>query len=88
LGPIKDIQFDKVNRQFVYALGGFLRFERIHRKKKRLGNNTTVKYLRNIFSMINHAITIGLATNCKNSFANYKSKVKEVENFYLSEVKV
>jgi hypothetical protein len=56
---IKDIQFEKVNRQFVYALDEFLRFERIHGKNKGLGNNTTVKYLRNISSMINYTWWLG-----------------------------
>jgi len=79
---IKDIQFDKVNRQFVYALDEFLRFERIHGKKKGLGNNTTVKYLRNISSMINHAITIGLVTN--NPFSIYNGKLKDIDTTYLT----
>jgi len=79
---IKDIQFDKVNRQFVYALDEFLRFERIHGKKKGLGNNTTVKYLRNISSMINHVIIIGLVTN--NPFSIYDGKLKDVDTTFLT----
>ena len=79
---IKDIQFDKVNRQFVYALDEFLRFERIHGKNKGLGNNTTVKYLRNISSMINHAITVGLVAN--NPFSIYDGKLKDIDTTFLT----
>lgn len=79
---VKDIQFDKVHRQFVYSLDEFLRFERIHGKNKGLGNNTTVKYLRNISSMINHAITIGLVTD--NPFSIYEGKLKDIDTTFLT----
>lgn len=79
---INDIQFDKITRQFVYGLDEFLRFERKHGRKKGLGNNTTVKYLRNISSMINHTITIGLVTN--NPFSIYDGKLKDVDTTYLT----
>lgn len=79
---IKDIQFEKVNRQFVYALDEFLRFERKHGKNKGLGNNTTVKYLRNISSMINHAITVGLVAN--NPFSIYDGKLKDIDTTFLT----
>lgn len=79
---IKDILFEKVNRQFVYALDEFLRFERIHGKNKGLGNNTTVKYLRNISSMINHAITVGMVAN--NPFSIYDGKLKDIETTFLT----
>ena len=78
---IKDIHFDKINRQFVYALDEFLRFE-IHGKNKGLGNNTTVKYLRNISSMINHAITVGLVAN--NPFSIYDGKLKDIDTTFLT----
>jgi integrase len=79
---IKDIQFDKINRQFVYGFDEFLRFERIHGKKKGLGNNTTVKYLRNISSMINHSRTIGLVN--ENPFSIYDGKLKDVDTTFLT----
>lgn len=79
---INDIQFDKITRQFVYDLDEYLRFERVHGKNKGLGNNTTVKYLRNISSMINHAITIGLVSN--NPFSIYNGKLKEVDTTFLT----
>lgn len=79
---INDIPFDKITRQFVYGFDEFLRFERIHGNNKGLGNNTTVKYLRNISSMINHAITIGLVTN--NPFSIYDGKLKDVDTTFLT----
>lgn len=79
---LKDIDFNKVNRQFVYGLDEYLRFERKHGSKTGLANNTTVKYLRNISSMINHAITIGLVTN--NPFSIYEEKLKDVDTTFLT----
>jgi integrase len=79
---IKDIQFDKINRQFVYGFDEFLRFDRKHGKKTGLANNTTVKYLRNISSMINHSRTIGLIK--ENPFSIYDGKLKDVDTIYLT----
>lgn len=79
---MKDIQFDKINRQFVYGFDEFLRFERKHGKKTGLCNNTTVKYLRNISSMINHSKTIGLVK--ENPFSIYDGKLKDVDTIYLT----
>lgn len=79
---VKDIQFDKINRQFVYGLDEFLRFDRKHGKKKGLANNTTVKYIRNISSMINHAKTMGLITD--NPFSIYDKSLAEVDTVFLT----
>jgi integrase len=79
---IKDILFDKINRQFVYGFDEFLRFDRKHGKNKGLGNNTTVKYLRNISSMINHSRTIGLVN--ENPFSIYDGKLKDVDTTFLT----
>lgn len=79
---IKDIQFDKINRQFVYGFDEFLRFDRKHGKNKGLGNNTTVKYLRNVSSMINHSRTIGLVN--ENPFSIYDGKLKDVDTTFLT----
>jgi integrase len=79
---LKDIPFDKINRQFVYNFDEFLRFERKHGNKSGLANNTTVKYIRNISSMINHNITMGLISD--NPFSIYDGKLKEVETTFLT----
>lgn len=79
---IKDIQFDKINRQFLYGFDEFLRFDRKHGNKTGLGNNTTVKYLRNISSMINHSKTIGIVK--ENPFSIYDGKLKDVDTIYLT----
>ncbi|MGZ0014828.1 phage integrase SAM-like domain-containing protein [Yeosuana sp. AK3] len=79
---IKDLEFKKINRQFVYQLDEYLRFERKHNKKKGLANNTTVKYIRNISSMINYTKTMGIIE--KNPFSIYDKKLKEVETVFLT----
>jgi integrase len=79
---IKDISFEKINRQFVYGLDEFLRFERKHGKKTGLANNTTVKYIRNISSMISHAKTMGLVS--ENPLSIYDKSLKEVDTVFLT----
>ncbi|MFH6970897.1 site-specific integrase [Flavobacterium petrolei] len=79
---IKDINFDKINRQFVYGLDEFLRFERKHGKKFGLANNTTVKYIKNISVMVNYNITMGLIGT--NPFSIYDGKLKEVDTTFLT----
>lgn len=78
----KDIEFDKINRTFVYGLDEFLRFDRKHGSKTGLANNTTVKYIRNISAMVNHAKKNGLVTI--NPFSIYDEKLNEVETTFLT----
>lgn len=78
----KDIDFDKINRNFVFGLDEYLRFDRQHAKNKGLANNTTVKYIRNISAMINHAKTMGLVNN--NPFSIYDKSLNEVETTFLT----
>lgn len=77
-----DFVFDKVERQFVYGLDEYLRFDRTHGRKCGLGNNTTVKYIRNISSMVNYTKTIGLVNH--NPFTIYDKSLKEVDTVYLT----
>lgn len=79
---LKDIQFDKINRQVVYGLDEFLRFERKHGRKKGLANNTTVKYIRNISAMINHARTMGIVS--ENPFSIYDKSLSDVDTVFLT----
>ncbi len=77
---ISDIEISKINHAFITDYEFYLRSVR------NCSNNTAVKYIKN-FSKI---VKICLANDWldKNPFANYKSKVKEVERVYLSEVEI
>lgn len=74
---VSDIDIKEINHAFVTDYEFYLRTVR------KCANNTAVKYIKN-FSKI---IKLCLANDWldKNPFANYKSKVKEVERVYLSE---
>jgi hypothetical protein len=53
--------------------------KRKHGKKDGL-NNTTVKYIRNISSMISHAKTVGLVS--ENHLSIYDKSLKETQVFF------
>ncbi|CAN1505366.1 XerD Site-specific recombinase XerD [Flavobacteriaceae bacterium] len=74
---ISDIDITKIDYAFITDYEFYLRSVR------KCANNTAVKYIKNF----NKIIKICLANDWldKNPFANYKSKVKEVERVYLSE---
>ena len=74
---ISDINIDKIDHAFITDYEFYLR------TVKKCANNTAVKYIKNF----NKIIKLCLANDWldKNPFANYKSKVKEVERVYLSE---
>ena len=77
---ISDIDITKIDHAFISDYEFWLRSVR------NCANNTAVKYIKNF----NKIIKICLANDWldKNPFANYKSKVKEVERVYLSEEEV
>lgn len=74
---ISDIDITKIDHAFISDYEFWLRSVR------NCANNTAVKYIKNF----NKIIKICLANHWidKNPFANYKSKVKEVERVYLTE---
>jgi site-specific recombinase XerD len=74
---ISDIEIYKIDHAFITEYEFYLRSVR------KCCNNTAVKYIKNF----NKIIKLCLANDWldKNPFANYKSKVKEVERVYLSE---
>lgn len=74
---VSDIDINKIDHAFITEYEFYLRSER------KCANNTAVKYLKNF----NKIIKICIANHWieRNPFANYKSKVKEVERVYLSE---
>jgi site-specific recombinase XerD len=77
---ISDIDITKIDYAFITDYEFWLRSVR------NCANNTAVKYLKNF----NKIIKLCLANDWldKNPFANYKSKVKEVERVYLSEEEI
>lgn len=77
---VSDIEINKIDYAFICDYEFWLRSVR------NCANNTAVKYIKN-FSKI---VKICLANDWldKNPFANYKSKVKEVERVYLSEIEI
>jgi site-specific recombinase XerD len=77
---VSDIDISKIDHAFITDYEFWLRSVR------NCANNTAVKYIKNF----NKIIKICLANDWldKNPFANYKSKVKEVERVYLSEEEI
>ena len=77
---VSDIDITKIDHAFITDYEFWLRSVR------NCANNTAVKYIKNF----NKIIKICLANDWldKNPFANYKSKVKEVERVYLTEAEI
>lgn len=77
---ISDIDITKIDHAFITDYEFWLR------RVRNCANNTAVKYLKNF----NKIIKLCLANDWldKNPFANYKSKVKEVERVYLTEAEI
>ena len=77
---VSDIDITKIDHAFITDYEFWLRSVR------NCANNTAVKYLKNF----NKIIKLCLANDWldKNPFANYKSKVKEVERVYLTEEEI
>jgi site-specific recombinase XerD len=77
---VSDIEITKIDHAFVTDYEFWLRSVR------NCANNTAVKYIKNF----NKIIKLCLANDWldKNPFANYKSKVKEVERVYLTECEI
>ena len=77
---VSDIDITKIDHAFITDYEFWLRSVR------NCANNTAVKYLKNF----NKIIKLCLANDWldKNPFANYKSKVKEVERVYLTESEI
>ena len=77
---ISDIDITKIDYAFITDYEFWLRSVR------NCANNTAVKYLKNF----NKIIKLCLANDWidKNPFANYKSKVKDVERVYLTEAEI
>lgn len=77
---ISDIDITKIDHAFITDYEFWLRSVR------NCANNTAVKYLKNFNKIIKLCLANDWLT--KNPFANYKSKVKEVERVYLTESEI
>lgn len=77
---ITDIDITKIDHAFIMDYEFWLR------SVKNCANNTAVKYLKNFNKIIKQCLANDWID--KNPFANYKSKVKEVERVYLSEKEI
>jgi len=77
-----DIEFSKINNEFVYAFDSYLRYERPNYGQLGIGNNSTVKYISNIKTIINYSKKRGLVT--KNPFDVYDKKLEPVETTFLT----
>jgi len=77
---VSDIEINKIDHAFVTDYEFWLRSVR------NCANNTAVKYIKNFSKIIK--ICLDNDWLDKNPFANYKSKVREVERIYLSEEEI
>ncbi|RTZ06311.1 site-specific integrase [Flavobacterium sp. GSP6] len=77
---VSDIDINKIDHAFVTDYEFYLRSVR------NCANNTAVKYLKNFNKIIKICISNGWID--KDPFANYKSKIREVERDYLTQEEV
>lgn len=77
---ISDIEINKIDHPFITEYEFYLRSVR------KCANNTAVKYIKNFKKIIKICISNGWLD--KDPFANYKSKIREVERDYLTEEEV
>ncbi|MFE3869038.1 phage integrase SAM-like domain-containing protein [Flavobacterium sp. LS2P90] len=77
---ISDIEINKIDHSFVTEYEFYLRSVR------KCANNTAVKYIKNFKKIIKICISNGWLD--KDPFANYKSKIREVERDYLTQEQV
>jgi site-specific recombinase XerD len=77
---ISDIELNKIDHAFITDYEFFLRSVR------NCANNTTIKYIKNFTKIIKICLDNDWIN--KNPFSKYKSKLREVERVYLSEVEI
>jgi site-specific recombinase XerD len=77
---ISDIELDKIDHAIICDYEFYLRSVR------KCANNSAIKYIKNFKKIVKQCMANGWIQN--DPFANYKSKVKEVERVFLSEVEL
>jgi integrase len=80
---IKDIPFNQIDNKFVFDFDEYLRYEKPNDGKRGIGNNTTVKYISNIKTMVNFSRKRGLVKS--NPFDVYDKKLQEVDTVFLTQ---
>lgn len=79
---IKDIAIEDINENIVYAFDEYLRYERPNKKKKGVSNNVTVKYFRNINTIMKYSLKRRFIS--KNPFSIYDKKLEEIKTVFLT----
>ena len=74
---ISDVELDKIDHALICDYEFYLRSVR------KCANNSAIKYIKNFKKIVKQCMANGWITN--DPFANYKSKVKEVERVFLTE---
>ena len=77
---ISDIELDKIDHALICDYEFYLRSVR------KCANNSAIKYIKNFKKIVKQCMANGWIQN--DPFANYKSKVKEVERVFLSEAEL
>jgi site-specific recombinase XerD len=77
---LSDIEINKIDHPFITEYEFYLRSVR------KCANNTAVKYIKNFKKIIKICISNGWLD--KDPFANYKSKIREVERDYLTQEEI
>ncbi len=83
---INDIPLSEINREFVYDFDSYLRYEKPHLNKYGIGNNTTVKYISNIKTIINYSKKRGVIKS--NPFDVYDKKLEKVDTVFLTKTEL
>lgn len=77
---LNDIELDKIDHALICDYEFYLRSVR------KCANNSAIKYIKNFKKIVKQCMANGWIQN--DPFANYKSKVKEVERVFLSEQEI
>jgi len=83
---LKDIPLEDIDNEFVYSFDDYLRYEKPNGAKFGIGNNTTVKYISNIKSMLNYSVKRSVIKY--NPFNVYDAKLDDVETVFLSQLEL
>lgn len=81
-----DIEFSKINNEFVYNFDSYLRYEKPHFNQFGIGNNSTVKYISNVKTIINYSKKRGLIN--KNPFDVYDKNLEKVDTVFLTKTEL
>ena len=77
---INDIELDKIDHALICDYEFYLRSVR------KCANNSAIKYIKNFKKIVKQCMANGWISH--DPFANYKSKVKEVERVFLNELEI